>query len=255
MVVLMLGDIVGDPGCTHVRKLLPELRERNNVDVVIANGENAAQGNGILPSSARYLFDSGVDVITTGNHGLRRKEIKELLNRQTGIIRPANYHTDAPGAGVFMYDHPRYRLCIVNLQGIIYMQPIQNPFDCMDALLERIETRNIIVDFHAEATSEMLCMGHYLDGRVSAVLGTHTHVPTADARILPGGTGYQTDVGMCGGINSVLGVKKDLALYKMRTNLPVRFEPEPEDVRLSGTLLEIDEQSGRCTRIESILFV
>lgn len=255
MTVLMLGDIVGDAGCAHVRKLLPGLRERYGVDVVIANGENSAQGNGILPSGVKFLFDSGVDVITTGNHGLRRKEISDTLEKRDGVIRPANYHRDAPGDGYFIFDHPRYRLCVINLQGVVYMQPNQNPFDCVDELLKTIDTPNIIVDFHAEATAEKLCMGYYLDGRVSAVLGTHTHVPTADARVLPGGTGYVTDVGMCGGLNSVLGVKSELAIHRMRTNLPVRFEHDSKNIRLSGAVLDIDEQTGKCRHVESLVAV
>ncbi|MCL2056540.1 MAG: TIGR00282 family metallophosphoesterase [Oscillospiraceae bacterium] len=255
MVVLMLGDVVGDAGCARVRKGLPALREKYGADAVIANGENSAQGNGILPSSAKYLFDSGVDVITTGNHCLRRKEINETLNRQNGVLRPANYHQSAPGSGVFTLDHPRFQLCVINLQGVVFMQQGKSPFDCIDALLDGAGTKNIVVDFHAEATSEKLCMGHYLDGRVSAVLGTHTHIPTADARILPGGTGYQTDIGMCGGFDSVLGIKKAQALYKMRTNLPTRFDNDPEDIRLSGAVLEIDTQTGKCLNIESFCFI
>jgi metallophosphoesterase (TIGR00282 family) len=253
MVVLMIGDVVGDTGCALVRKLLPGLKEKYRVDVTVANGENSASGNGILPSSAKSLFDSGVDVITTGNHGLRRTEIRETLERRDGVIRPANYHPDAPGDGVFLYDHPRYRLWVINLQGIAFMQPNQNPIDCIDEVLMHVDTPNILVDFHAEATSEKLCLGYYLDGRVSAVLGTHTHVPTADARVLPGGTAYVTDVGMCGGLNSVLGVKREQAIRRMRTNLPLRFETDPEDCRLSGVVLDIDEKTGKCRSIESLV--
>ena len=253
MNVLFLGDVVGDAGCAHVRKLLPELKRKYRADITIANGENSANGNGILPSSAKHLFDSGVDVITTGNHVLRRREIMEVLERENGVLRPANYHPDAPGSGCFLFDNMRFRLCVINLQGVVYMQPNRSPFDCIDELLAGIDTPNIIVDFHAEATAEKICMGYYLDGKVSAVVGTHTHVPTADARVLPGGTGYITDVGMCGGLNSVLGVRAEQAVRKMRTNLPMRFDADPEDCRLSGVVLTIDDKTGKCTSIESLV--
>lgn len=255
MNLLVLGDVVGDAGCAHVRKLLPQLKEKYAVDVVVANGENSAQGNGILPGSAKHLFDSGVDVITTGNHALRRKEIGDVFERRDGLIRPANYHPTAPGEGYYILDKLKYKLCVINLQGVVYLQPNRNPFDCVDEILEAVNTPFVLVDFHAEATAEKLCMGYYLDGRVSAVVGTHTHVPTADARILPGGTGYVTDIGMCGGLNSVLGVRAELAVRRMRTNLPIRFEQDREDIRLSGVVLELDDQTGRCVRIESLFML
>lgn len=255
MIVLTVGDVVGQPGCDHLRKVLPGLRRDYGADVVIANGENSAEGNGILPASAKHLFDSGVDVITTGNHVLRRRQVYDLLDRDCGVIRPANYHPSAPGKGYYIYDGCRFRLCVINLQGIVYLPSIQNPFDCLEELLPRIDTPNIIVDFHAEATAEKLCFGYYFDGKVSAVVGTHTHVPTSDARVLPGGTGYVTDLGMCGGLGSVLGVKKEDAIYKMRTGLPARFVSDPEEVRLSGAVLTIDEATGRCTGIQSVLMV
>jgi len=255
MIVFMIGDVVGEAGCEHLRSVLPGIKSKYGVNVVIANGENSAQGNGITPYSAKSLFDSGVDIITTGNHGLRRRESYEVFQRRDGLIRPANYHSDAPGAGYYVLDNLKYKLCVINLQGTVYMQPVKNPFDCIDELLQEIDTPVVIVDFHAEATAEKLCMGYYLDGRVSAVLGTHTHVPTADGRILPNGTGYITDVGMCGGLNSVLGVKKDQALYRMRTGLPVRFESEDEDIRLSGVVLDIDEKSGKCLSLKNVVMV
>lgn len=253
MVVLTIGDVVGQPGCEHLRKVLPSLKRRYCADIVIANGENSAEANGILPSSAQHLLDSGVDVITSGNHVLRRRQIYDLLDRKDGVIRPANYHPSAPGAGYYIYDNCRYQLCVINLQGVVYMQNLENPFDCLDRLLPTIATPNIIVDFHAEATAEKLCLGYAFAGKVSAVVGTHTHVPTADARILPGGTGYITDLGMCGGADSVLGVRAEDAIYKMRTALPARFSSDPENVRLSGAALTIDETCGRCTAIESFV--
>lgn len=254
MIVLVIGDVIGVPGCEHVKKVLPGLKARYSADMVIANGENSAEGNGITPQSARLLFETGVDVITTGNHVLRRRQIYDALDKKDGIIRPANYHRSAPGAGYFVFDHPRFRVCVINLQGLVFMDNISNPFDCVDEILNTVDTPNIIVDFHAEATSEKLCLAYHLDGRVSAVLGTHTHVPTADARVLPGGTGYITDLGMCGGVNSVIGVKASLAIWKMRTSLPTRFETETENIRLSGAVLDIDERTGKCRGIEQILY-
>ena len=255
MVVLMVGDIVGVPGCEHLRKNLPQLKAKYGVNITVVNGENSADGNGVSTKSAKHLFDSGVDVITGGNHSLRRQEIYEILDRRDGLIRPANYHETAPGMGYFVFDNCKYRLCVINLQGVVYMQSIQSPFDCIDALLNHIDTPHILVDFHAEATAEKLCMGYYLDGRVSAVCGTHTHIPTADGCILPGGTAYITDIGMCGGRGSVLGVRADRAISRMRTALPVRFETDTENIRLSGVVLQLDDSTGRCTAMEQILFI
>ena len=255
MVVLALGDVVGPAGCDYLRSRLPRLKTQYGVEVTIANGENSAKGNGITPQSAKQLFDSGVDVITTGNHALRRREVYELLDRADGVIRPANYHPEAPGMGYYLFDGRTFRLCVINLQGVVYLQNIENPFDCIDRLLETIDTPNIILDFHAEATAEKMCMGFHLDGRVSAVLGTHTHTPTADARVLPGGTGYITDLGMCGSLDSVLGVKADIALHRTRTGLPVRFAEESENIRMSGVVLDIDASNGKCRSIESLALI
>ncbi len=257
MTIITLGDVVGSAACTRVAAELAQLKNRYSADMVIANGENSADGNGITPQSARALFDAGVDVITGGNHSLRRRQIYDALEENKGLIRPANYHRTAPGTGYYIFDHPRFTVCVINLQGVVYLQSLMSPFDCADKLLAEVSrvTPNIIVDFHAEATAEKICLGHYLDGRVSAVLGTHTHVPTADARVLNGGTGYCTDIGMCGGYNSVLGVRRDLALRRMMTSLPVKFEDDAEDIRLSGAVLDIDEKTGKCRNIEQFLFV
>ena len=253
MIVLFLGDVVGQPGCDYVREKLPLLKKRYGVHVTIANGENSAEGNGMTPHSLRHLQDSGVDVITSGNHALRRREAYEALERREGVLRPANFHPTAPGTGVYLYDDPRNRLLVVNLQGTAYLEAHSNPFDCADELLAAAQTPCILVDFHAEATAEKVCMGYHLDGKVSAVIGTHTHVPTADADILPGGTGYITDVGMCGGLRSALGVKAGAALAKLRTGLPARFETDPDDVRICAAVLEIDNSSGKCMGIEGVV--
>jgi len=255
VVILAIGDIVGVSGCEHVEKVLPLLRQKYSIDMVIANGENSAEGNGATPGSVQRLFDAGVNVITGGNHILRRRQIYDVLDKKDGVIRPANYHESAPGAGWFVYDHPKYRVLVVNLQGTAYMQNIQNPLDCIDKILDEADTKNIIVDFHAEATAEKLCLAYYLDGKVTAVLGTHTHVPTADAHILPMGTAYVTDLGMCGGKNSVLGVTSDLAVSRMRTMLPTHFKVDTEDIRLSGVLLDVDEKTGKCSEIRQLLYI
>ena len=253
MNILFFGDVVGQPGCDKLRRELPRLRRAYDAGIVIANGENSAEGNGITPHSAQHLFDSGVDVITTGNHVLRRREIYPKLDEQNGIIRPANYHPSAPGAGWYLYDSPAFPVAIINLQGRVYIEPpLASPFDTADVLLSEIKCPNIVVDFHAEATAEKLALAHYLDGRVSAVLGTHTHVTTADERLLPNGTAYITDVGMCGGRNSILGVEKSRAIEKLRTGLPHRFSNDPEQIELHGVLLTFEGTSGRVGRIERI---
>jgi metallophosphoesterase (TIGR00282 family) len=255
MIILALGDVVGAPGCERVAAQLPRLKAHYAADMVIANGENSAEGNGITPQSLKQLFDSGVDVVTGGNHSLRRRQIYDKLDEKKGLLRPANYHKTAPGAGLYIFDHPRFSVCVINLQGLVYLMSLQSPFDCADELLAGIKTPNIIIDFHAEATAEKLCLAHYLDGRVSAGLGTHTHGPTADARVLKGGTAYCTDIGMCGGMDSVLGVDKKHAIYKMRTGLPTKVENDPQDVRISGVAMDIDEQTGKCRKIEQFLNV
>ncbi len=252
MNLLFFGDIVGQAGCDKLRKELPRLKRELSVGIVVANGENSAEGNGITPHSAEHLFQSGVDVITTGNHSLRRREIYELLEEQSGLIRPANYHPSAPGSGVFFYDNPAFPLYVINLQGRVYMENVhQSPFEAADLLLGQIKCPNILVDFHAEATAEKLALGYYLDGRVSAVLGTHTHVATADERLLPNGTAYITDVGMCGGRDSILGVQRERAIERLRTGLPVRFANETEAVELHAVLLAFGK-NGKVEKIERV---
>lgn len=252
MNILFLGDVVGRSGCEFVARHLSSLKSTYQVDACIINGENSAEGNGITPDSAQMLFRAGADVITTGNHVLRRREIYPVLDEENGIIRPANYHVSAPGSGVFILDRLRWQLCVINLQGQAGMEPCSNPFEKVDALLKEIRTPNILVDFHAEMTSEKKAMGYYLDGRVSAVIGTHTHVQTADERILPQGTAYLTDAGMCGGRNSVLGVRKDIILHRFLTNLPVRFEYDHEDIELNAVLISVDASTGKAQSIQRL---
>lgn len=252
MNILMLGDVVGQGGCEAVREHLPGLKRHYSADIVIINGENSAQGNGILPASAKHLFDSGANVITTGNHVFRRREIYEMLDRQEGIIRPANFSPETPGAGVYVLDMLRCRVAVVNLMGTAGMEPLANPFDTIDGILKALDTPNIILDFHAETTSEKRAMGFYLDGRISLFAGTHTHVQTADEQILPNGTGYITDLGMCGPKQSVLGVKPEQVIARFRIAMPTRFEnPDGEQI-ICGVAVEIDEKSGKAKAIERI---
>ena len=252
MNILMLGDVVGQGGCEAIREHLPGLKRHYAADSIIINGENSAQGNGILPASAKHLFDSGANVITTGNHVFRRREIYEHLDRQEGIIRPANFSPETPGTGVYMLDMLRCRIAVVNLMGTAGMEPLANPFDTIDNILKTLDTPNIILDFHAETTSEKRAMGFYLDGRISLFAGTHTHVQTADEQILPNGTGYITDLGMCGPKQSVLGVKPEQVIARFRTAMPTRFEnPDGEQI-ICGIAGEIDEKSGKTKAIERI---
>lgn len=253
MRIIAIGDIVSSQGCDYLRQVLPELKREYGADIVIANGENSAVGNGILPKTAQFIFDSGVDAITLGNHSLKRVEIGEYLDNNPFIIRPCNYHPSAPGKGSMILDKGFCQVGIINLQGAIYLDNIDNPFDSIDREIERMHNdgvRIILVDFHAEATSEKRGMGYYLDGKVSAIYGTHTHVQTSDDQILPNGTGYITDLGMTGPLHSVLGVTPELAIQKMRTNLPVRFANPDGPCTLEGCFFEIDNKSGSTVKIE-----
>ena len=256
MVILCLGDVVSSSGCDFVRKKLPALKKLKGVDLCIANGENSAKGNGITKESAEHLFASGVDFITTGNHAFRRPESRELLDEREDIIRPFNYPSPVPGKGIGIIDLGRVRVAVVNLIGNVSMgDSFDNPFLAADKALSQLrDFKIILVDFHAEATSEKQALGFYLDGRVSAVFGTHTHVLTADEGVLSGGTGYITDIGMCGPSDSVLGVKKEIIIEKFKTNLPARFETADDNpCFLSGCIFEIDEKSGRCLGAERIM--
>lgn len=226
MKILAIGDVVGSVGCEFLRDTLPDLKKAHGIDLVIANGENSADGNGITPFSANHLFSSGVDVITTGNHSFRRREIFPKFESEPHLIRPANFPSrNTPGSGICTVDMLKTKVIIINLMGTIFMESIDCPFKTIDRLLDKVDKNAIIiVDFHAEATSEKRTLGYYLDGKVSAFFGTHTHVPTADESIFPKGTGYITDVGMTGVINSALGVKFELVIRKLKTKMPVRFE-------------------------------
>jgi metallophosphoesterase (TIGR00282 family) len=261
MRILFIGDIFGRPGRTIVRDRLPGLVADRKIDLVIANGENAAAGFGITPPIVEELLGYGIEVITTGNHVWDKREIIEFFQRADGnpngmarrVLRPANYPAGTPGFGFF---EGRSRsgadFAVLNLQGRVFMANNDDPFRVADSLLANIKPKLILVDLHAEATSEKIAMGWYLDGRVTAVLGTHTHVPTADERVLPKGTAYMTDVGMTGPYDSVIGVEKELILQRFLTSLPVRFEPAKEDPRFSAALIECDANTGRASAIERI---
>ncbi|MDF1493297.1 TIGR00282 family metallophosphoesterase [Caproiciproducens sp. CPB-2] len=251
MNILAIGDVVGSIGCRFLRQHLPVFKKMKGIDLVIANGENSADGNGLTPVSVQFLYDSGVDVITAGNHSFRRKESYELFDSSEYLIRPANFPSSVPGRGACIVDMGRIQIGVINLMGTIYMESLDSPFDTADRLLADMP-KITLVDFHAEATGEKRSFGYYLDGRVSAVFGTHTHVQTADECVLPQGTGYITDLGMTGPIQSVLGVKPELVIEKMRTKMPVRFALAEGNCKMECALFQVDEKSGKTVSVERI---
>lgn len=251
MKILFIGDVVGKRGCEALQKRLIAMKQACGAELVIVNGENSAEGNGITAHSAEMIFDAGADIITTGNHCFRQKGIEDLLERDERVIRPANYDDEVFGRGVCELDCGAFSIAVVNLLGTTYMQPLENPFKCADRLLKGIDSRIIIVDFHAEATSEKRAMGYYLSGRVSAVLGTHTHVTTADEQVIDG-TGYITDVGMTGAKDSILGVEKDIIIERFLTYYPKRHVFAGGDIEINGVCLDIDRKSGMCISIERV---
>ena len=253
MKILFISDIFGRPGREALLTMLPEMIDEHAVDFVIANGENTASGAGITSKIAEKLLAGGVDVITTGNHVWRQKEIIPFLNRSDRIVRPANYLPENPGRGFTIREKNGVSVAVLNLSGNLYIGAPQGAFQTIDPLLAEIpaDVKLIVLDFHAEATSEKVAMGHYLDGRVTAVIGTHTHVQTADARVLPKGTAYITDAGMTGPRNSVIGVDKQIILQRFLTQMPAKFEVAEGDVWIEGVLITADDQ-GRATAIESL---
>ena len=250
----MIGDIVGRPGRNALLQYLPELVQTEQVDFVIVNGENAAGGLGITPELADELFDAGADVITTGNHITRKPEINGYLQRSNRLLRPVNFGEKVPGVGVTLLIKDDIRYGVINLQGTVFMDQLPNPFTAADEVLDLLvrEADVIVVDFHAEATSEKVAMGHYLDGRVTAVIGTHTHVQTNDARILGGGTAYLTDVGMTGPAHSIIGVDIERSMSRFVTGKYTRFILSKSDGQLNACLVVADPESGHATAVKAI---
>jgi 2',3'-cyclic-nucleotide 2'-phosphodiesterase len=261
MKILFIGDIFGRPGRTIVKDRLPGLRKEHAPDLVIANCENAAAGFGITPALAEELFDLGIDVMTTGNHIWDKREIIEYFEMADGnphsparrLLRPANFPQNLPGWGLYEGEKNGFSYAVLNLQGRVFMGSSDDPFRYADRLLEAIKSKVVFVDFHAEATSEKIAFGWYLNGRATAVVGTHTHIPTADEIVLPSGTAYITDVGMTGPYESVIGVKKELVIDRFLSGMPARFEAATGDVRLCGVVVECDAKSGRASRIERVM--
>ncbi len=257
MKFLFLGDVFGKPGRQAVKHFVPKLIARHGIDLVIANAENSAAGAGVTPDSADELLACEVDLLTSGNHIWSKREIVPYLERPGArLLRPANYPRGAPGRGRALIETPGgKKLGVVNLEGRVFMKTLDDPFAAAEQEVAALRAEGavcILVDMHCEATSEKNAMGHFLDGHVSAVLGTHTHVQTADARVLPGGTAFITDVGMCGPWDSIIGVKKDLVLQRFRTQRPVGFEPAKRDIHLQGAIVEVDEATGKALGIERV---
>jgi len=250
--ILFLGDIVGEPGRNAVIARLPQLKERHAIDFTIVNGENAAGGRGITGKITIELLRAGVSVVTSGDHIWDQKEVVAFLDLEPRLLRPINYPPGAPGHGSIVLETAKGKIGVVNVQARTFMQPIlENPFHAVEAAVTKIreETANIIVDVHGETTSEKIALGRFLDGKVSAVIGTHTHVQTADEQIFPGGTAFMCDAGMCGPVNSILGRAIEPILQRFISNLPASFPVAAGEVRLRGALIDIDQTSGRALRI------
>ena len=254
MRILFIGDIIGKPGRQAVARLLPALREEYRPDFIVANGENAAGGMGITRDTAREILNAGVHVITLGNHVWRKKDIYPYLDQDARIVRPANYPAGCPGRGWSVFKNDSGTLGVINLCGRIFMECLDNPFLAADSILETLTagTDVIIVDFHAEATSEKAAFAWYMDGRVAAVIGTHTHVQTADERVLPNGTAYITDVGMTGPADSVIGVRKELIISKFLTLMPAKFELSENQTFLSAVIVDTDASTHKAVGIERL---
>ena len=254
MNILAIGDIVSQNGASYVKKKLGTLKKEYNIDFVIANGENVCQGNGLTTSEANELLKSGIDVITLGNHAFRKKEIVNALLNKNCVIRPANFPEGTVGNGYTVLNCGSKRIVVVNLIGRMNLMTVDCPFKKADKILFELKNKCdiIVVDFHADATSEKLAMGYYLDGRASAVFGTHTHVQTADEMILPKGTGYISDVGMTGPEDSVLGVKKEIIIKRFITSMPQKFEAADGKQKLCGVIFEFDDESNKCIDVKRI---
>src|SRR3954466_9395076 len=261
MRILFIGDIFGRPGRTIVKDRLPGIVRDRGINLIIANGENSAAGFGITPALAEELFEMNIDVITTGNHIWDKREIVDYFEMVAGnghgparrVLRPANYPADMPGSGLYQGFKGKVPYAVINLQGRVFMASNDDPFRVVDQLLKKIEAKVVLVDIHAEATSEKISLGWYLDGRVTAVVGTHTHVPTADERILHQGTAFLTDVGMTGPYDGIIGVEKEHALSRFLTSMPSRFEPAKNEPRFCSVIVDCDAMSGRANSIKRLM--
>jgi metallophosphoesterase (TIGR00282 family) len=252
LTILFLGDVVGEPGRKAVIARLPQLKEQHGIDFTIVNGENAAGGRGITGKITIELLRAGVSVITTGDHVWDQKDVVAFLNLEPRLLRPVNYPAGAPGGGSIVLETAKGKVGVINVQCRTFMQPIlENPFHAVEAAVTKMreETKNIVVDVHGETTSEKIALGRFLDGKVSAVIGTHTHVQTADEQIFPGGTAFMCDAGMCGPVNSILGRAIEPIMNRFISNLPASFPVAAGEVRLRGAIIEIDESTGRAWRI------
>ena len=257
MKVLMVGDVFGRPGRKFFAEQTAKLKSEKNIDVVIVNGENAAHGKGLTQATFNALLSGGADVITTGNHIWDRKDVYEFIDREPFLLRPANYPGNCPGKGFCIYPYKAKNIGVINLEGRTFMQPLDCPFMCAEDILKEIkkDCDIILVDFHAEATSEKISMGYFLDGKVTAVVGTHTHVQTADERILPNGTAYTTDLGMVGSLNSAIGIKLENAIEKFITCRMVKFEVADAPCIYCGLIIDIDEKNNQAVSVERIRIV
>lgn len=254
--LLCLGDVVGEEGVSFLEAggRLRKLKQKYGADLVIVNGENSAKGNGMSVESAGRLYDAGADIITGGNHTFRRREIYNMLDDEKYLVRPANYPPEAPGMGYVITEVGMSRVLVMNVMGVVYLDPMTPPADVVAKILEG-EKGNYdvaVCDIHAEATSEKMFLARYFDGRLSVVFGTHTHVATADAQVLPGGTGYITDLGMCGSMNGILGVKTESIVHKFTVKTPNVFEAASGNCMINGAYFEIDEKSGKCVSAERV---
>ncbi|REJ81841.1 MAG: TIGR00282 family metallophosphoesterase [Acidobacteria bacterium] len=256
MRILFVGDVIGRPGRRALRELLPELRSERSIDYTVVNIENAAGGFGVNPGVLEELADLEIDCYTTGNHVWDKRDGLSLLEQHPNLLRPANYPRGNPGSGLYVGETATgEKIATINLEGQVFMKPLPSPFEAADRLLERLpdDVRVVLVDFHAEATSEKQAMGFHLDGRVTAVVGTHTHVPTADARVLPGGTALQTDVGMTGPYESIIGFRHDKVLRRFALQRNAPFEVAKRDVRVAACIVDADAETGRARSIEALL--
>ena len=254
--LLALGDVVGEEGVRLLENggRLRNLIAERKIDLTVVNGENSAEGNGISKESAERLLTAGADVITGGNHTWKRRDVYRMLDEGDCLLRPANYPADAPGVGCVIAEARGYRVLVLNVIGTVYLDPVTPPAETAARILkaERGNYDLAVCDIHAEATSEKLFFARYFDGKFAAVFGTHTHVQTADEQILPGGTGYITDLGMCGSMNGILGVKTECVIHKFTVRTPIQFEPSKGGCRLHGALFDLDERTGKCLRVERI---